>query len=288
MDAAPKGRNLAGIIPLSGRTDRFGFPWPDYLQPIREGFLAIERSVYECAYAGCDSIWIVCNDDTAPLVKKRVGDYVMSPRFFEEANFVKRKDYHKKWIPIYYTPVLQKDRDRRDSLGWSVLHGALTSFIISDKMSSWVKPTKYYVSFPFGIYYTGMIKNFRDQIRGPNSFYLAYNGETVRENRYLGFTFFPEDWPKFKWHMKNQCTGGDRNIPIQKRWSSRDFTLDKIFNIDTIHIDEKVEIKNYFDLDSWDSLQNFYSSGIKIPRPGKQFMKPYIFKKEIEYEFKTS
>ena len=33
----------------------------------------------------------MCNDDFAPLVKKRIGDYVMSPRFFEEKDFVKEK-----------------------------------------------------------------------------------------------------------------------------------------------------------------------------------------------------
>ena len=282
MNSAPRGRNLVGIVPLTGRPDSFDFPWPDYMRPLREGFLAVERSIYECAYAGCDSIWVVCDDDFAPLVKKRVGDYVMSPRFFEEKDYVKRPDYHEKWIPIYYTPISRKDKNRRDSLSWSILHGALTSFVISDKMSKWTRPTKYYVSFPYGIYYTGMIKKYRDQIRGPDSFFFSYKGETVRDNKYLGFTFSPEDWPKFKWHIKNQCTGGNKSIPFHERWSSRHFTLDKVFDIDTIKMDNVIEIKHYFDLDNWTSLQEYYSSNIKIPRPSKQFMKPYIFNKEIE------
>lgn len=280
--SAPQGRNLAGIIPVSGWNNSFDFPWPDYLQPLREGFLAVERSVYECAHAGCDSIWVVCNDDTVPLLKKRLGDYVMSPRYFEEKDFVKRKDYHEKWIPIYYTPVSQKDRDRRDSLGWSILHGALTAFIISDKMSRWVLPTKYFVSFPYGIYHTGKIRNYREAIRGTESFYFSHNGQTVRDGKYLGFTFFPEDWPKFKWNIKNQCTGANKNLPLEKRWSSGNFSLDKIFNLDIIEVKNTVEIENYYSLQSWDSLQEYYSSGMKIPRPTKQFMKPYIFDKEIE------
>lgn len=280
MNSAPQGRNLVGIIPLSGWQNSFDFPWPDYMQPLREGFLAVERSVHECALAGCDSIWIVCNDDFAPLVKKRIGDYVMSPRYFEEKNFVKRKDYHQKWLPIYYTPISTKDRDKRDSLGWSILHGSLTSFLISDKMSRWVAPTKYYVSFPYGIYHTGEVKKYRALIRGPESFYFSHNTQTVRENKYLGFTFFPEDWPKFKWNIKNQCTGGDKKIPLQERWSSRHFSLDKIFKLDIIEVQNKVEIDNYYSLESWESLQAYYSSDLEIPRPGKQFMKPYIFKKE--------
>ena len=288
MESTTRGRNLAGVVPLSGWKNVFDFPWPDYMQPLREGFLAVERSIYECAYAGCDSIWVVCDDSFAPLVKTRIGDYVMSPRFFEEKDFVKRKDYHEKWIPIYYTPISQKDRDRRDSLGWSVLHGALTSFIISDKMSQWVRPTKYFVSFPYGIYNPDVVRNHRDSIRGPKSFYLSNNEETVRDNKYLAFTFFPEDWPQFKWHIKDQCTGGDKSLPIQQRWSSQNFTLDKIFNLDKIEIHKKVEVRDYYDLRCWESLMDFYRSGIKIPRPSRKFMKPYIFKKETQNEYKTS
>ncbi len=288
MISPPQGRNLAGIIPLSGWKSSFDLPWPDYMQPLREGFLAVERSVYECAYAGCDSIWIVCNDDFAPLVKKRIGDYVMSPRYFEEKDFVKRKDYHEKWIPIYYTPVSQKDRDRRDSLGWSILHGALTSFIISDKMSRWARPSKFFVSFPYGIYHTGVIKHNRDAIRGNKSFFLSYQNKTVRDNLYLAFTFFPEDWPKLKWNIKEKCTGGDKSIPFQDRWSSKNFTLDKIFNLDTIEVDQKLEIQDYYNLESWESLRDFYKSDLKIPRPAKQFMKPYTFKRELENEYKVS
>ena len=288
MYPAPRGRNLAGIIPLYGWENNFDFPWPDYMHPLREGFLAVERSVHECALAGCDSIWIVCNDDLSPLVKTRIGDYVMSPRYFEEKNFVKRKDYHEKWIPVYYTPVLQKDRDRRDSLGWSVLHGALTSFIVSDKMSKWVCPTKYFVSFPFGVYDHGIVKFHRDAIRGPESFFLEHKDKTAREGLYLSFTFFPDDWSQFKWHIKRQCTGGNRSLPLHERWSSKNFSLDKIFNVDTIAVDKKIQIEKYYDLCSWDSLKSYYASDLIIPRPTRKFMKPYIFNKEKSCEYKIS
>ena len=280
MNSAPKGRNLVGIIPLSGWQDSFDCPWPDYLQPLSPGVLAVERSVLECAYAGCDSIWVVCNDNFAPLVKHKVGDYVMSPRFFKEMKFVKRPDYHQKWIPVYYTPISQKDRARRDSLGWSILHGALTSFQIASKVSRWVLPTKFYVSFPFGIYDPRIAQKHLNLIRGPESVYLMHNEKTVRNNEFLGFTFFPEDWPKFKWSIKNNCTGGSPGRPLKERWSSKDFTLDKIFNIDTIKIDNKLEVCDFYHLRTWESLQAFYTSGVKIPKPSKQFIKPYFMKKE--------
>lgn len=284
MNSAPKGRNLAGIIPLSGFNNSFDFPWPDYLQPLREGMLAVERSIYECAYAGCDSIWVVCNDDVAPLVRTRLGDYVMNPRYFQEKDFVKRKDYHEKWTPIFYTAVSQKDRDRRDSLAWTILHGSLTSFVVSSKMSQWCIPTKYFVSFPQGIYHPGLVSNYKDDIRGPKSFFFSTGGKTVRENKYTAFTFFPEDWPKFKHNAKGLCTGGNKSIPFQERWSSKNISLDKMFDLSVISKDKVVEVGEYYDLDSWDSLRNYYKSDIKIPRLSKQFMKPYKFKGGIEDE----
>lgn len=282
MNSAPKGRNVSGIIPLAGFDSSFDFPWPDYLQPLREGMLAVERSIYECAYAGCDSIWVVCNDDVSPLLKARLGDYVMNPRYFQEKDFVKRKDYHEKWTPIFYTAVSQKDRHRRDSLAWSILHGSLTSFVVSSKMSQWCIPTKYFVSFPQGIYHPGLVNDHKDAIRGPNSFFLAADGKTVRDNKYTGFTFFPQDWPKFKHNAKLLCTGGDKSKPFEERWSSRNLSLDKMFKLDIIPVDTIIEVGEYYDLDSWESLRAYYQSDIKIPRLSKQFMKPYIFKGGIE------
>ena len=271
---------MAGIIPLAGWRSSLDFPWPDYMQPIREGFLAFERSVYECAYAGCDSIWIVCNDDVAPLVKLRVGDYVMSPRFFEEKDFVKRKDYHEKWIPVYYVPIRQKDRNKRDSLSWSILHGSLTAYVISNQMSKWVRPTKYYVSFPYGIYNPSIVAKNRAAIRGDSSFYIAHNQLTIKDEKYLGFTFSPEDWAKAKKNIKEQCTGGNRNLHISERWSGNKVPLSATFNFNkSCNVETLCEVEEYYDIENWENLKNYYSSDIKIPRPSKQFMKPYFLKK---------
>ena len=158
------------------------------------------------------------------------------------------------------------------------------AFQIADKMSQWTRPTKYFVSFPFGIYHTGLVRNHRSLIRGEQSFFFSHQGRTVRDGLYLGFTFFPEDWPKFKHHVKNQCSGGSRDIPFQERWSSRHFTLDKIFNLDVISIDNTAEISEYYSLNTWEELQAYYASEMKIPRPTRQFMKPYYHRRMIEDE----
>jgi len=278
MNSPPKGRHLAGVVPLSGRKDVLNWPWPDYLAPIGPGYLAIERAIVECALAGCDSIWVVCGDDVSPLLKHRLGDYVLDPILFENWDFIKRKTDHEKYIPIYYTPISQKDRDRRDSLGWSILHGALTSFVISSKMSSWVVPSKYFVSFPYGIYDPFSLVKYRAKIRGSRSFYIQHKGSTVRDDKYLGFSFFPEDWLKYKRNIKENCTGGSLDIPAHERWSSKDFSLDKIFDLDIIEIEDKFEVENYYTLDSWEELRECYRADKKIYNPSKKFIKPYHFK----------
>lgn len=65
--------HLAGIIPVAGHKKDFGFEWDNVLMPIAENYTAIERSVMECAYAGCETIWIVCNNDIQPLLRHRIG-----------------------------------------------------------------------------------------------------------------------------------------------------------------------------------------------------------------------
>ena len=36
---------------------------PDCLMPIAPDYTLIEAAVVECAWAGCDTIWVICNDD---------------------------------------------------------------------------------------------------------------------------------------------------------------------------------------------------------------------------------
>ena len=70
--------HLAGIIPVAGQPLDFNFDWSDCLMPLAPNYTAVERSVIECAYAGCETIWLVCNNDIAPLVRLQVGDYIQA------------------------------------------------------------------------------------------------------------------------------------------------------------------------------------------------------------------
>ena len=276
MDTPHINKNLVGIVPIAGRKEELSLPWPDVLQPIASDFLAVERSIKECAYVGCKSIWIVCNDNMAPLIRKRLGDYVLDPAIYDSWNFKKFPDYKKEYISIFYTPILQKHRNRIDSLGWSVLHGALTSFIVSKKISKWTIPSSYFVSFPCAIYSPLAMKEQRANIRAGKKVYGSHKGKSVRDGLYLPFSFTPEDWLLFRRQLNESNTGGDKNLPIEERWSARHFTLDKIFKHDKIDVQEMIEIEKYYTLDSWDSLRSFYASNLTFKGMSKNMRKPYF------------
>lgn len=265
---------------MSGRESSLKFPWPDCMQPLQGDLLSIERSVLECAMMNCDTIWVICSDTTAPLIKKRLGDYVVNPDIYAEWRFKKHPNSSKKYIPIFYTPVLRRHRDRIDSLGWSVLHGALTSFIVSKKISKWVSPTAYYVSFPYGVYDHLPLKKHRSDIKSGKKVYASFEGATVREGLYLPFSFTPECWLSFRRQLNQNNTGGDKRIPLKERWSAKNFTLDKIFKHDNIVVDKKVNLEFYYDLDCWDNLNAFYASGKSLKSVPPSMIKPYFIRKE--------
>lgn len=101
-----KNTHLAGIIPVANLKSEFELKTPEILLPISSDFTAIQKSVFECALAGCNTIWIVANDDLAPIVKQVVGDWTYDPVYYNRMS--KFKSEQRKEIPIYYVPIHQK------------------------------------------------------------------------------------------------------------------------------------------------------------------------------------
>lgn len=280
MQNSKKGINTVGIVPISGRTNTLESVIPDCLLPLGPGINCLQRSILECAYAGCSSIWVICNDDTLPIIKNTIGDYIMDPIIYESWNYKKIPELSKQYIPIFYSPVLQKDRNRRDTIGWSILHGALTAFIVSSKISKWSIPKNYFVSFPYGIVNPKNIRQARANIRAGKKVYGTYHKKTVQHGAYLPFTFTPDDWLQFRRKLNEENTGGAKSIPIQERWSAKNFTLDKIFYHDNIVVDEYLEFEKYYDIDSWESYGKYFSSDLTIKKIPTGMSKPFFIRKE--------
>ena len=271
--------HLAGIIPIAGQKLDFDFPWDDCLQPIGRNYLAVERAVWECVCAGCETIWIVCHDDTQPLIRYRLGDYVQDPM---RHNLLRRTFpiEHERIIPIYYVPIHPRDRDKRDCLGWSILYGALTAYWLSKTISKWVVPSKYYTAFPYGIYNPELLLPLRKKISTKTPFHISYKNMNIKNNEYLGFTFDADDFKQARRIIRKEGTGefpaydSPKRIPLEKRWSARFFELDKIFRDVIMGGANVLEVPWYHNISNWNGLRRFLGSeeSATFKRPDKTLM----------------
>jgi hypothetical protein len=271
--------HLAGIVPVAGQSLEFNMPWHDCMMPLAPDYLAIEKSIVACAHAGCETIWVVCNQDTQPLIRYRLGDYVQDP-VWEFRKFEKRANDFQKIIPIFYVPIHPNDRDKRDCLSWSVLYGAHTSNKISRSMSRWLAPDMYFVDFPYGVYQISDLRSSRNTISSEKNFSLAHQNNTVSNNMYLPFTFSFEDYKTMNRELKKNSTGLYKNydlengqkLPLKDRYSARFFDLEHVFNnlkFENIH-----EIDWYYSIDSWQGYIKFLNEkGDSVRKPPKSIFK---------------
>ena len=72
----PQHIHMAGLIPVAGLQTDFDQQLPEVMMPVNAGFTAIQKSVYECAMVGCQTIWIVANNDLAPIIR---NTYLLCP-----------------------------------------------------------------------------------------------------------------------------------------------------------------------------------------------------------------
>ena len=249
------GFHLAGVIPVAGQPLDFDMPWHDCMMPIGQNYLAIERSVVECAYAGCETIWVVCHDDMQPLIKHRLGEYVQDPVWVHRP-FAKSMSNYKKPIPIYYVPIHPRDRNKRDCLSWSVLYGARTAYSISRGISKWLAPRRYYVSFPYGVYDPWIPREHRKVISSEKQVFLSFEGKTVIDGEYLGFTFDADDYARLVSEVRQKSTGLFRDsekrerLPVDERFSYRNFSIKDVFESLNLSAAEEIQISSYYGIDN--------------------------------------
>ena len=257
--------HLAGIVPVAGQKLDFNMPWHDCLMPIARDFLAVERAVLECAYAGCETIWIVCNDDMQPLIRHRIGEYLNDP-VWTHRHFERDKKGHQKRIPVQYVPIHPKDRNKRDCLSWSVLYGAHISNKVSGALSAWLKPDRFYVAFPFGVYDYWLPREFRKQISSNKSFFFEHQGKTVVDGEYLGFTFDMETCLILMSEVRKKSTGifvdeeRRQKLPLDERFSYRNFTLKQVFDSLPSDNSNVHSLEEYYNIDNWDNYCDYISS----------------------------
>ena len=227
-------------------------PWPDAMMPIGPNYIAAERAILECAWAGCETIWVVCNQDISRVLKNKIGDFVFDPvrSYFKHKTPEGFDTVMFKKIPIYYVPVLLNKR-HKTSLPYSVIQGAYYAYHTSYKMSKWLLPAMYYVAFPYGVYAPKQVSINREKYNNyENYLHSSKDGKTVLDNEYLGFTFSRAQFIKFKEIIHKR--------KIDKSWI--DYTLDDVFNKNIITDYNQNKVYSYYNIGSWQQYCNFLGS----------------------------
>jgi len=289
--------NMVGIIPIAGHeTYDFDQPWPDCMMPIAPSYSLIEAAVAECAWAGCKSIWIVVNDDISRLIRKTVGDWCGDP-VWANRKFDPNPARSRRRIPIYYTSVNPKDRFKRDCLSWSVIHGALTAFKILSGVSDWMVPTKYYVSFPHGYFPAWQLREHRKIISSKKNCYISFNSQTVKDDKFLSFTFQKDEWLEFRRVIR---TGTGRRVPgttindklfldPSEQWSARFFGLSKVFEALDLDKCHEIQVEDYYNVGSWEEYTSFMAATktLVIRRPSSSILHGGRFNRVSEDDKET-
>lgn len=272
--------HLAGIVPLANFKSDFNLPFPPCLLPVKNDWTLIQQAVLECAMAGCNTIWIVANDDLAPIVKKQVGEWIYDPVYLYRTKNARYFEHNRKQIPIYYVAINPKDYDRRDSYGWSALYGIHTAWKVSYTISKWLEPRKYYISFPYGICDHNEIRDHRLAIRDPNiNFIIKHKDKIVLDNIHTSFTMRADDFIFSRRNVNKKTTKtyypkkeGEmyptKLLPTKDRWSARHFDFNAVF--EKLKLEDAVyyEPTWFHDVSSWDGYYDFMKSG---NQPNKLF-----------------
>ena len=294
MEETPRQKrinfHLAGIVPVAITGLDFNMPWQESLMPIAPDYLAVERAIYECGVAGCETIWVVCHKETTPLIRHRLGDYILDPtiNYSRLRKYHARAGEHLKRIPIYYLPIHPKDRNIRDGLTWSIIYGYKKAYHISRSFSRWATPSKYYVAFPYGVYSPSFVKQGRKIISSKESvFFRTPEGLTAKDGAYVGFSFDTWEysgyrksfldaetrrWKSGKWE-NGKFTGEE--LPPEERYNGDTIPLATFLDTANIKEENVFDLDWYHDISSWDNYCKYLSSEnrqyVKRPKFGFKY-----------------
>ena len=243
-------KHIAGIVPVSKVQSDIDLVLHPSMLPIANNYYAVQRSIAECSYLGCKTIWVVCDESVAPILKKVCGDFVLNLAQHERAKYAKFSSDLKRHIPVYYVPLSYKHMNK-EGIGTSVMEGVYASYTVSDKISKWVIPHRYYVSMPYGVYYPRNVE-VRSLVKNSESMFLTYNGKSARTGAHLGFSFSARQFKHCSYLFKRMNTKGN-------------YTLDKVFGDDIMIENSKThELDYYYDISTWGGYQEMMTDPIKV------------------------
>jgi len=273
--------NMPAIVPVAGMSTDFGMEWDASLIPVAPNYTALEATVYECLHAGCSSIWIVANDDVAPLLRHRLGEWSTDIDSIQRGTYVRFGTEKHQEVPIYYVPIHPRHRGKIDNYAWSAIYGVNVAYWVMSKMGRWSQPHQYYISFPMGMLDPKEVLKHRSQIRKNPRLYFSHEGKTVKDGVPLSFVLDPEEWRRAKrkivtnsavWKAPEEGPYPTEKLPPEEQLVSLSYGLADVFGDgDDAPIQE---MKSFYDLTNWDGYVKFISSelGKKTKRPNTNTM----------------
>ena len=276
--------HMAGIIPVANMPHDYSLPYSPLLLPVNKDHTLLQRAVYECALAGCNTIWIVVNDDVAPILRGHIGEWIHDPVYYNRT-YTKFPSENRKEIPIYYVPINPKHRDRFDSYGWSILYGCYMSWYASFKISKWIRPDNFYVSFPMSVVDLQDLRDKRSLISNvQNNFMMRCDKRTITDGVPLSFTMTGDDYKKCRDHIKELTTReylppleGEQypseKLPIEERWSARYFSLETVFSPLKDNAQEYYDSDYFYDNTKWENYMDMIKNKKVVFSPEKDLLK---------------
>ena len=270
--------HLAGIVPASSRPTGINLPWSDCLTPVAPNFFAIEYAVHQAAWAGCETIWVVCDYEATPLIRKRMGDFTYDPTSIGSKKFSLQPDKWRRLVPIYYVPIRPEEDYKSKCLPWSIIEGAQVANRICGKISRWTMPQSFFVSFPYGLYPTQAVRPHRQVISNPQmpNFYFTSQGRSVLTGNHLPFTFKQEDLETFIANFKtyeNSIISGEM-LEERKDHFTNDVDLAILYNRNEPIINNSLELEWFKQIDTWEGYKTYLGDPVSntIKFPGRIFI----------------
>lgn len=254
---------MVGIVPVHNHGIKdYLFPLHPSLIPVSEELTAIERSVLECAWAGCKMIFVVINDDVSQILRKRIGVVLRDPvdvaknYFFNDPSV--EMYYNKiKDIGVFYVPINPRDQRARGSYAWSAVYGALVASKTLKNVAYYYKPDRYYFSFPFGVTGFGGLYRHRENFRNGQNIYFSHEGKTVKDNLPLSLTVNEEDLEILRTYIyrgeywKDGISGISNKENIQNLRLAKFYTLGQVFSKLDFSNSKEVDVPFFHDISTW-------------------------------------
>lgn len=259
-------KHIAGIVPVAGVRSDIDLVLPPGALPVGNGFYNVQRAIVECAYAGCNTIWVVCDDATAPLIKEICGDFVTNMHDYERSMHTVHPSDNRRTVPLMYTPLSFKYQDKSGII-LSIIEGIRAAFHVSSNISKWLVPYKYYVSNPYGVY-NPEIKSIRTKINKDSDFFISHNNKTAMDGENLGFCIGIQ--------AAKHCS-----YLLKRIKGNKNFSLDMVLDNDILRSNfETHEVDKYHNIQNWLGYSEMWKDPIEICSKYRQCFSDTFSKQE--------